>query len=119
VRYSRADSKVPNTALRAVSLYIPTQTHHPLRALATDSLKESVSLHLGKKKKKPPKYPHNRTPIYNLFHWVSTVFPNALGNTVDTQCIILMYKKISLSFTRLCLSLRLSLALFLSLSPNG
>jgi hypothetical protein len=55
------------------------------------------SLCLGKKEKKPQKHPHNRSPIYNLLHWVRTVFPNALGNTVETQCIILMLKHRSLS----------------------
>jgi hypothetical protein len=52
--------------------------YRALRALATDSLKEFVSLHLGKKrKKKTTKTSHNRSPTFNLFHWVSTVFPNA------------------------------------------
>jgi hypothetical protein len=46
-----------------------------LRALATDSLKESVSLHLGKKREKTTKTSHSRSPTFNLFHWVSTVFP--------------------------------------------
>jgi hypothetical protein len=48
-----------------------------LRALATDSLKESVSLHLGKKREKTTKTSHSRSPTFNLVHWVSTVFPNA------------------------------------------
>jgi hypothetical protein len=38
--------------------------------------KESVSLHLGKKREKITKTSHNRSPTFNLFHWVSTMFPN-------------------------------------------
>jgi hypothetical protein len=56
------------------------------------------SLDLGKKeRKKLQKHPHSRSPIYNLLHWVSTVFLNALGNTIETQSIILMLKHQSLS----------------------
>jgi hypothetical protein len=47
-----------------------------IKALATDSLKESVSLHLGKKREKATKTPHSRSPIFNLLPWVCTVFPN-------------------------------------------
>jgi hypothetical protein len=48
-----------------------------VRALATDSLKESVSLYLRKKREKITKTSHSRNPTFNLVHWVSTVFPNA------------------------------------------
>jgi hypothetical protein len=48
-----------------------------IRALATDSLKESVFLHLGKKREKITKTLYSRSPIFSLLHWVSTVFPNA------------------------------------------
>jgi hypothetical protein len=48
-----------------------------LRALATDSFRESVSLHLGKKSEKTTKTSHSRSPIFNLVHWVLTVFLNA------------------------------------------
>jgi hypothetical protein len=47
-----------------------------VRALATDSLKESVSLYLRKKREKTTKMSHSRSPTFNVFHWVSTVFPN-------------------------------------------
>jgi hypothetical protein len=39
-----------------------------LRALVTDSLKESVSLHLGKKSEKTTKTSHSRSPTFNLVH---------------------------------------------------
>jgi hypothetical protein len=55
----------------------PEENNWIVRALATDSLKESVSLHLGKKREKTTKTSHSRSPTFNLFHWVSTVFPNA------------------------------------------
>jgi hypothetical protein len=82
------------------------------------------SLCLGKKEKKSQKHPHSRSPIFNLFHWVSTVFPNALGNTVAVPLNILMKKILSSllspsSSPALSLSLSLSLSLLsLSLSPN-
>jgi hypothetical protein len=85
------------------------------------------SLCLGKKEKKPQKHPHGRSPIFNLLHWVSTVFPNALGNTVAVPLNILMKKTLlsPLSFVDLALSLSLpavsalSLSLSLSLSPTN
>jgi hypothetical protein len=46
------------------------------------------SLYLGKKEKKPQKHTHIKSPIFNLSHWVATVLPNALENTIATQCII-------------------------------
>jgi hypothetical protein len=65
--------------LSLVGRWIPHRSHVKskiVRALATDSLKESVSLHLGKKREKIIKTPNSRSPIFNLLHWVSTVFPN-------------------------------------------
>jgi hypothetical protein len=57
--------------------FLKQEEWQQLRALATDSLKESVSLHLGKKREKTIKTSHSRSPTFNLFHWVSTMFPNA------------------------------------------
>jgi hypothetical protein len=74
-----------------------------------------------KKKKKSQKTPHSRNPIFNLTHWVSIVFPNALGNTIAVPFNILMKKTLlsPLSFVYPALSLSLSLCLCtLSLSPN-
>jgi hypothetical protein len=55
----------------------PSSVH--LRALAADAL---YGIHFPmfrekREKKKQQKHPHSRSPIFNLLHWVSTVFPNA------------------------------------------
>jgi hypothetical protein len=63
---------------------------------------------LGKKEKNHKNTPNSRSPIFNLIHCVSTVFPNALGNTVAVPLNILMKKTLlSPSSTQLSLSLSL------------
>jgi hypothetical protein len=72
--------------------------------------------------KKSQKTPHSKNPTFNLPHWVSTVFPNALGNTVAVPFNILMKKTLlsPLAFVYPALSLSLPLALHsLSLPTNG
>jgi hypothetical protein len=65
-------------------------SHPNLKALAADTLKPiPFPMFRENLKKKPQKCTHIKIPIFDLSPWVSTVFSNALGNTVAPNEVFL------------------------------